>query len=302
MDRRFLTFFVLTDDASKTRHLRLPVRLLKGLGVVSALVFLALAFVIYDYARIKGDKADLFTLKKENEDQRLELQWFSARIGEIETELSKLNIFDRKLRAMARLGTPKASLPDQVTGMGGPIEEKPLSSIEGAAKGLKEEMRSDISRLEDGLSGQKASFSDLHEYMIERASFIAATPSIWPARGWVTSAFGERISPFSGTLQPHKGIDIANRVGTPIVAPADGVVVEAVNDEGLGRKITVFHGFGYKTSYGHLSQTFVKAGQKVKRGTKLGLMGNSGRSTGPHLHYEVSLSGVPVDPARYLLN
>lgn len=302
MERRFLTFFVLTDDASKTRRLRIPVRLLKGLGVVSALIFLAISFVVYDYVRIKGEKADLFTLKKENEDQRLELQWFSAKIGEIETELSKLNLFDRKLRAMANLGTPKSALPDQVMGMGGPIEEKPLSSTEDAAKGLKEEMRSEIQTLEGRLSDQKASFSDLHEYMLERSSFIAATPSIWPARGWLTSAFGERISPFSGTVQPHRGIDIANRVGTPVVAPADGVVIESINDEGLGRKVTVFHGFGYKTSYGHLSQTFVKVGQRVKRGTKLGLMGNSGRSTGPHLHYEVSLNGVPVDPARYLLN
>ncbi|MBI5454107.1 MAG: M23 family metallopeptidase [Deltaproteobacteria bacterium] len=302
MGRRILTFFVLTDDASKARQFRIPLRLLKGIGVFGALVFLALSFVIYDYVRIKGEKADLFTLKKENEDQRLELQWFSARIGEIETELSKLNLFDRKLRAMANLGTPKSAIPDQVMGMGGPVEEKPLSSIEGAAKGLKDAMRSELQDLEGRVNDQKASFSDLHEYMLQRSSFIASTPSIWPARGWVTSAFGERISPFSGTLQPHRGIDIANRVGTPVVAPANGVVIEAIDDEGLGKKVTVFHGFGYKTSYGHLSQTFVKVGQKVKRGTKLGLMGNTGRSTGPHLHYEVTLNGVPVDPARYLLN
>jgi murein DD-endopeptidase MepM/ murein hydrolase activator NlpD len=100
----------------------------------------------------------------------------------------------------------------------------------------------------------------------------------------------------------HKGLDIANRAGTSVVAPADGIVVLTGADTGLGKMVSISHGYGIKTSFGHLSEIFVKPGQKIKRGAEIGRMGNTGRSTGPHLHYEVSLNGVSVNPAKYILN
>ncbi|MBI5642969.1 MAG: M23 family metallopeptidase [Deltaproteobacteria bacterium] len=302
MDRRFLTFFILTNDASKTRQLRIPISLLKGAGVFALLSIVIFSFIIMDYARIKREKAELFSLKKENADQKSELEGFGAKIREIEAQIARLNIFDIKLRKMANLTNPKGASPDQVMGMGGPEEDAGINSTAGKTAALKENIKGELTRLTETVKAQEASFSELHEFLLKRSSFLAATPSIWPARGWVTSNYGERLSPFTGAVQVHKGLDIANRIGTTVVAPADGIVVEVVKDKGLGKKVTLFHGFGFKTSYGHLSEVMVKVGEKVKRGTKIALMGNTGHSTGPHLHYEISLNGVAVNPAKYILN
>ncbi|MBI5493316.1 MAG: M23 family metallopeptidase [Deltaproteobacteria bacterium] len=191
-----------------------------------------------------------------------------------------------------------------MTGMGGGSPAEDEAYMDGAANGgdLVDKMRSDIKDLEDRAATQEKSFTELQGYLMKQASFLASTPSIWPSRGWVTSTYGQRISPFTGNPQMHKGMDIANRIGTPIVASADGIVVAAGPDPGLGMTVVISHGYGIKTVYGHLDKVLVHAGQKVKRGLEIATMGNTGRSTGPHLHYEVSLNGVAVNPSRYIIN
>jgi murein DD-endopeptidase MepM/ murein hydrolase activator NlpD len=131
---------------------------------------------------------------------------------------------------------------------------------------------------------------------------LASTPSVWPARGWVSSGFGKRTSPFTGLSERHAGIDIANRTGTAVLASADGIVVYSSRNGSLGKTIKVKHGYGLKTNYGHLSKILVKKGERVKRGQKIGEMGSTGRSTGPHLHYDVTHNGVHVNPFNYILN
>ncbi|MBI5588504.1 MAG: M23 family metallopeptidase [Deltaproteobacteria bacterium] len=189
-------------------------------------------------------------------------------------------------------------------GMGGDssAEENYFSTPAAKKDELVKKMRDEITQLEEMAKSQESSFTELQEYLMKKSSFLAATPSIWPSRGWVTSAFGERISPFTGFPQMHRGLDIANRVGTPVVASAEGIVVHVGADTGLGKMVSISHGYGIKTSYGHLSEIKVRTGQKVKRGMEIGTMGNTGRSTGPHLHYEVSLNGVSVNPTKYILN
>jgi len=132
--------------------------------------------------------------------------------------------------------------------------------------------------------------------------FLASTPAIRPAKGWVTSKFGYRKSPFTGKKSFHSGYDIANKKGTPVFATADGLVVFSKTKGYLGKAVILDHGHGIVTRYGHLSKIIAKKGTLVKRGDLIGLIGSTGRTTGSHVHYEVRLNGVPVNPAKYILN
>lgn len=129
---------------------------------------------------------------------------------------------------------------------------------------------------------------------------LAAAPTLWPVSGRITGSFGERIDPFSGEGAFHRGVDIATDIGTKIIAPADGVVEFADQMNGYGRAVVIDHGNGISTLYGHLSGFAVSSGQLIHRGDTLGYVGQSGRSTGPHLHYEVRILNTPVNPYKYL--
>ena len=124
---------------------------------------------------------------------------------------------------------------------------------------------------------------------------------MWPARGWVTSDFGIRLDPYTAERVMHKGLDIANSFGAPVMAPADGVVIFAGTEGGYGKVVVIDHGYGVKTRFGHLSKLEVKTGDRVKRGQVVGAVGNTGRSTGPHLHYEVRVNGIPENPRKFIL-
>ena len=129
---------------------------------------------------------------------------------------------------------------------------------------------------------------------------LAAAPTLWPVQGRITGSFGERIDPFSGEGAFHRGVDISSEIGTRIIAPADGVVRFADFMNGYGRTVLLDHGNGITTLYGHMSGFAVSAGQLVHRGDTVGYVGQSGRSTGPHLHYEVRIFDTPVNPRKYL--
>ncbi|RYZ65023.1 MAG: M23 family metallopeptidase, partial [Proteobacteria bacterium] len=143
---------------------------------------------------------------------------------------------------------------------------------------------------------------ELWEGLSERQSLLAATPSIKPVNGWFTSKFGYRISPFTNRPTMHNGLDIAAAPGSPIYATADGVVSFAGYDPGYGKLVSIDHGYGVVTRFGHTSQIYVEVGQKIKRRDLIAAVGNTGRSTGPHCHYEVRVNNVPVDPHNYVLD
>jgi murein DD-endopeptidase MepM/ murein hydrolase activator NlpD len=129
---------------------------------------------------------------------------------------------------------------------------------------------------------------------------LTSTPSLWPVVGHLTGTFGERMDPFSGEGAFHTGVDISSQYGDGVRVTADGVVIEAGDHAGYGRLVVVDHGFGLTTYYGHLSSFNVLIGQQLRRGDTIGNVGVSGRSTGPHVHYEVRINGAPVNPMRYL--
>lgn len=149
---------------------------------------------------------------------------------------------------------------------------------------------------------EERSLQDLAAAVESRQARWAATPSIWPVKGWVTSGFGKRVSPFTGQVTMHDGLDIGAPPNTPVQAPAAGRVTATGFDPRMGNMVALDHGYGIETQYGHLAKILVKNGQKVKRGDVIGLVGSTGLSTGPHLHYLVKSNNHPVDPQRYILD
>lgn len=306
MDRRFLTLFVLANDASKPRKLNIPFKYLKVAGALSIVFSLVLAFVLVDYTRLRVNHIEFSSLKKENAEQKAVLNGFATKISDLESQIARLNLFDKKIRIIANIEKdPKpAGQAEQVLGMGGDssVDENAFPTAGAKVDELVEKMRSDLLNLEYQAADQEESFVELNEHLVKKSVMLASTPSIWPAKGWVTSRFGSRISPFTGAPQHHSGLDIANSIGSPVIAPADGIVVKVAKEANLGKAVVVSHGYGIKTTYGHLSETFVSVGQRIKRGARIGSIGNSGRSTGPHLHYSVSLNGINVNPEKYILD
>jgi murein DD-endopeptidase MepM/ murein hydrolase activator NlpD len=147
---------------------------------------------------------------------------------------------------------------------------------------------------------RKLSLLDLLDGLEGQTQKLAATPSIWPTSGYVTSGYGNRVSPFTGRVQFHSGLDIAADFGTIVVAPASGRVVLSGENGALGRMVELDHGYGLRSHYGHLTKALVQRGQTVQRGEPIGTVGSSGRSTGPHLHYGVEVNGRTVDPTDYI--
>lgn len=308
-DNRFVTLFALTNDGSKSRQWKATIKQLKIGGGIAIALLLILAFVVIDYSRLKYNTSELYSLRKENTAQRIELQEIAAKIREMESRVASLNVFDRKLRIIANIENSKtinsAKGDQMIGGVGGgisPDDEGFLLTTRAKTTELVSRMSDDLKQLETSANRQESSFTELAGELQKKSSYLASMPSIWPVRGWLTSGFGERTSPFTGFTQVHQGIDIANRIGTPIIAPSNGIVVQAGREEGLGKNVIISHGYGIKTIYGHMSELYVKAGQRISRGDKIGAVGNTGHSTGSHLHYQVSIDGVNVNPSKYILN
>jgi murein DD-endopeptidase MepM/ murein hydrolase activator NlpD len=149
---------------------------------------------------------------------------------------------------------------------------------------------------------QEASLADLVKRLESKRRRLASSPSIWPTKGWLTSRYGYRTSPFTGREQFHAGLDIAGAKGTVVVATARGKVVFAGKRGPLGDSLIIDHGYGVRTQYGHIDEVFVKRGDAVERGDKIASLGNSGRSTGPHLHYVVEVNGKTRNPLDYIFD
>jgi murein DD-endopeptidase MepM/ murein hydrolase activator NlpD len=266
-----------------------------GLG---ALFALGLAASIH-YATSLSRLGENRLLKEENAQLREQLRVVEEKVAHIDETLDRVERFDQKLRALTSLNDPERNLAIGPVAAGGAKDEDVQVGFGGPAPA--EDLSERLDHLVADASQNERSLSELHRYFEDQRSLLASTPSVWPARGWVTSDFGTRLDPYTADRVMHKGIDIANSPGAPVVAPADGTVVFAGTEGGYGKVLVLDHGFGVKTRYGHLSDIRVRLGEKVKRGTNVASMGNTGRSTGPHLHYEVRVNGIPENPRKFIL-
>lgn len=228
------------------------------------------------------------------EEQRRQIVNLAGRITGVSQDLQRVQRFDSKLRMMNMEKDPA-----EVGGAPGDFSRAylPLHRQELAAR----KMQDFLSHLSESVRLEEVRQQDLLRALRENRDALASMPSIWPVVGFISSSFGGRSSPFGGGGQFHKGLDISNRMGTPVLAPAQGAVILAARDGAYGNSVEINHGGGIVTKYGHMQRWAVQPGQWVKRGEIIGYIGMSGRTTGPHLHYEVRLNGVPVNPMRYIL-
>lgn len=277
-DERFYAFIVATTSRSRSQIRRISVRKrwLKVSVVVAFVVFCAAGYGFYGLAqqathlRIEQEND---RLRRENDSQREKLRKLENRVDAIEDEA-------RRLSEMS--GVTHEEGGDATHGTGGPsmlLDEAAIAVIEQRAAQLEADLKA-------------------HEAVLSERSRV---PSIWPIEvGEVTDTFGGRRDPFGGGSEFHSGQDIRAPRGTPVYASANGVVTLAGTQSGYGNVVVVDHGNGLTTRYAHLSEIEATLGQEIRRGELIGLVGSTGRSTGPHLHYEVRINDVAVNPGHYL--
>lgn len=308
--RKEITLFIMSNTGGRPRQWTMS-----G-AFVMCLCFLALAAAvpigcwIQDFHELKSVipenrrlRAQIASQQSQIARQKTHIRQFAADIDDIKERLAALNGFEHKIRILANLDTPDNSR--SYLGIGGalPSDLNPAAALTEKQSMLIREMHGQVDHLQGAAALQESDLRYLMKGVIRKQNFLAATPSIRPLeKGWVTSSFGNRKSPFTGLREFHTGLDVAAAEGTPVLAPGNGTVTFAGTKGLYGKTIIINHGHGMATRYAHLSKLLKRPGETVRRGDVIGLVGETGRSTGPHLHYEVRLNGTAVNPEDYILN
>lgn len=329
-----LTFFIVSNQTGQTRKFVISSVWLKAASFLGAVILLVFAAGMVDYFGLLLQSLENKRLRTENVQLIKQFQVVESKVSSLENSLERVKTFTTKLKLITNIDAedrvtklsmgPKPA-PGQQVEEYEPMEQRPSAEAMAQQDEIFEQpqtlnetkgevaeqpapskdyaslvVRIDKAVRETQLKEQ--SVIDLWESLSERQSLINATPNIKPARGWLTSRFGYRMSPFTGKATMHAGLDIAAAPGSPVYAPADGVVSFAGYDQGYGKLVSIDHGYGVTTRFGHTSQIYVQVGQKVSKWDVVAAVGNTGRSTGPHLHYEVRINGTPVDPVNFILD
>jgi murein DD-endopeptidase MepM/ murein hydrolase activator NlpD len=285
----------------------------KSVLLCSLLLFIACAGTVFyfghDYYLLKQTDRDNAALLEtiasqriEIVDQRRQIQMFAGEIQGLKEQITKLGRLEKQVRLIADID--KSGRSSGIWGIGGVSkidldQELPIDAHHNA---LIREMHHQVKQIQSIADKEKLDFNDLIDKLTKKKNLLACSPSIKPVSGIITSPFGYRKSPFTGKRTFHSGLDISNRRGTKIVSTAVGKVVFAGRKTGYGNVVIIDHGYGKATKYAHLRDILVHKNQQVKRGEVIATLGNTGRSTGPHLHYEVLVNGTPVNPSKYILN
>jgi murein DD-endopeptidase MepM/ murein hydrolase activator NlpD len=276
-DNRVYTFLISPSRTSKVRQLSIHRNLLRA---VAACFVISVALIIYGAVRLGQHEAlnlKYLSIKSENETLKQTNDAYQNSYARLKGQISYVQDMSKELARKARMEhSPEI---DELVGIGGPETvvalDKAADHLEREVRHINDRLRSDILRL-------------------------ASIPRGLPVNGYVTDGFGMRRNPFNGEgREVHEGLDIAVDFGAPVTATADGLVIYAAPHAGYGNLVIVYHSNGITTRYGHLSRISVEAGQRVKRSDQIGNAGSTGRSTGPHVHYEIRENDQPVDPLRY---
>jgi murein DD-endopeptidase MepM/ murein hydrolase activator NlpD len=337
MDNKTFTFLMTSNRRGETRTLTVSAAWLKASLGLSILALVIMAVSAVDYFGLLLEQGENKRLRAENEQLSRQFQVVESKLTSLEGSLERINTLTKKIKlitniededrvmkltvgAMPRIDEDLEELDRQASSESeerGPaseflkrdalfLEKPPLDEARGELMATRNRDYASLSiRIDRAVresSLREQGVIRLQELLQERQSILNATPSIKPARGWFTSRFGYRVDPFTSKPDLHLGLDMAAAPGTPVVAPADGVVSYVGYESGYGKIVAIDHGFGVRTRFAHNSQIYVELGQKVKRRDVISAVGSTGRSSGPHLHYEVRVNDVPVDPINYVLD
>lgn len=278
-DKRFYTFIFAPTAKSRFHKISIHHNVLYAILGLAGIGLLTVSFGAYRLARHALLVAKFNLVQSENRELRTknqEAQHFNERL---QGRLAAMEPTQRKLAEAAGLSRP-ADLSANI-GSGGPSGD--ISSLENTASSLERELQ------------------QIKEIFDKEQLKLASTPTGWPVRGYITDGFGSRANPFGGGTEDHAGLDIATTFGTAIESTADGIVIFAGVYGGYGNVVVIDHGYGITTRYGHMSRIDAAVGQRVHRGTQIGAVGSTGRSTAPHCHYEVRLHDRPVNPLKYVM-
>lgn len=342
MDKKTITFLMVSNRKGTTHKLVVSAAWLKAGVCLFLIAAVVSAACVVDYVGLLSQSIENKRLHAENDQLKQQFQVVEGKLNALESGLERVKGFMTKLRLITSVDTEDRTLklaigplprtgqavdPETMTGTDGgrepasaggampgagaagdavfaqkppPDEQAGELAVEGQRDYASLAIRLDKDVQETAI--RETGILELWENLSERQSLLAATPSIKPVQGWFTSKFGYRVSPFTGRPTMHAGLDIAAAPGTPIYATADGVVSFAGYDPGYGKLVSIDNGYGVVTRFGHTSQIFVEVGQHVHRRDLIAAVGNTGRSTGPHCHYEVRVNNVPVDPMNYVLD
>ncbi|MBL8070203.1 MAG: M23 family metallopeptidase [Nitrospira sp.] len=327
------TVVVFRGSSSKPLRFSFPRKFVRKLLILAAILVVADLLVISHYVIRTGEVWQLSAFRAEAMGAREQTAAFSAAIDDLKKRLSAMGEVNQRLRVMLGIDASKPAgdlangrggedgpLPDGKTGVQGggsatsgleprqqvsEVRDVNQSEVDYAAESIEEatqQVRESLDALVREAKQQEEALESLTQVAEQRSTQWASTPSIWPVRGWVTSAFGPRVSPFTEKPAWHDGLDIGAQANSPVQAPALGRVVTVAFDSKMGNMVKLDHGYGIETVYGHLAKSLVKEGQRVKRGDVVALVGSTGLSTGPHLHYMVKKNGQALDPTKFILD
>lgn len=312
---KHITLMVVPETSTgEVKRLRISRRLVYGVAVAVGVLVVAGVTSVAAALVLLNETRQSAALERENERLIAQIVEIDTRVEELGGVVDRLDTFGAKLRTMARVSDPARNLAIGPVGVAQEESAEWAAPVpaERAAVALRRNLlgrgrraarlvtdrtkrtRAEAARVLDDVQ-------DLSVFLSHREAILASTPSRRPTRGYITSTFGMRTDPFTGLPQRHAGVDYSAPIGNPVIATADGRVIYATRRGAYGKIIEIDHGNGIVTSFGHLSRIHVKVGQKVKRGHVVGAVGTSGRSTGPHVHYEVRIKGIAVDPQRFTL-
>jgi len=314
--KKSYTVLIVSQKAAQAKKFFLSPLTLKITAVALGIIIVVSAFIIYDYVIYKRQVSELQALRTETLSQQQEIRSFLEKITLLEEQLNKLKEIERQmekdLKEINELKKTKKGSPvvprkktfnetKEVRKEILSFREETVSILEKERPRLVSHLHQDLLELRKEAFHRALNLNELKEFLQAQKSILLSTPSLWPVFGPITSSFGEtRVSHSPRGMRPHQGVDISVPPGTPILAPADGVVSFSGRESEYGLMICIDHGHSFSTAYGHLKELAVQTGDKVRMGQVIGTVGVSGNSTGPHLHYEVRIQGNPVNPLRYL--
>lgn len=328
--KKNITIYFVTNDEKQTRKITLPFSYLKIFIFMISFVVVSLFAGFIDYFGLLAQSVENKKLKIENQNLQKQFQIVEGKLDALQSGLDRVGVITNKLKLITdtqmKDRAERLSFPSQVNSLQsgesalsrmsaedfsrqevGVTEGPPVNTLNGelATRKSSANYSTLVIKIDEAVANsilKEQSVIELWETLSASQSLLAATPSIKPASGPVGSRFGYRVDPINGQMRMHAGLDIVVPPGTPVRAPADGVVSFAGWDDFYGKLVSIDHGYGVLTRYAHNSQIFVQVGQKISKYDVIASTGNTGRSTGPHLHYEVRVNGLPVNPLNYILD
>jgi len=292
MEKSFYAFLIFPGAHGRLHKIQLPFYIIHLVLAFSVIGIMTLAALANSYARMVLKVSNYNNLRSEREALKTQYQTLESTVTSTNAKLDSLQSLAAEVALTYGFGNARRPrFPAAVLALATQTNATMDSSFRASLYAFNLIRRASLEP--DGTTWGRGMFSNPQVYR-------TTVPSLWPVRGQITAGFGQRMDPFSGEGAFHPGVDISVPFGTRVEVAADGIVLEAGPESGYGNEILIDHGYGLTTKYGHLSRIFVVVGQELKRGQIIGAVGMTGKTTGPHLHYEVHIHDTPVNPTKYL--